>query len=135
MGMPPSTILARHLTQVSANNSSVAVVKDANLKMYHVMSVKQSIREDLAQHSYQFSCRAADWSKMSFSHVPMQFEPGNRMCQTTFNICEELESFKRLGVYEEIAKEKATRHHYPRDSSSLPSPMSMRDQQERRLGL
>ena len=39
----------------------------------------------------KFSCRAADWTKMSFSHVPMQFEPlelhvvtlwGNRMCQT-----------------------------------------------------
>ena len=77
VGMPPSTILARRLTEVSANNSSVAVVKDANLKMYHVMSVKQSLREDLAEHSYQFnfSCRAADWSKLSFSHVPMQFEP------------------------------------------------------------
>ena len=35
--VPPSTILARHLTEVSANNSSVAVIKDANLKMYHVM--------------------------------------------------------------------------------------------------
>ena len=43
--------------------------------MYHVMSVKQSLREDLAEHSYQFSCRAADWSRSSFSHVPMQFEP------------------------------------------------------------
>ena len=51
------------------------MVKDANLKMYHVMSVKQSLREDLAEHSYQFSCRAADWSRLSFSHVPMQFEP------------------------------------------------------------
>ena len=73
--LPPSTVLARHIADVSANNSSVAVVKDANLKMYHVMSLKQSLREDLAEHSYQFSCRAADWSKMSFSHVPMQFEP------------------------------------------------------------
>ena len=34
-GMPPSTILARHIADVSANNASVAVVKDANLKMYH----------------------------------------------------------------------------------------------------
>ena len=59
---------------MSANNSSVAVVKDANLKMYHVMSVKKSLREDLAEHSYQFSRRAADWSRLSFSHVPM-FEP------------------------------------------------------------
>ena len=39
------------------------------------MSVKQSLRgEDFAEHSYQFSCRAADWSSMSFSQVPMQFE-------------------------------------------------------------
>ena len=36
-GMPPSTVLARHLTEVSIKNSAVAVVKDANLKMYHVM--------------------------------------------------------------------------------------------------
>ena len=39
------------------------------------MFVKQSLREDLTEHSYQFSCRAADWSRLSFSHVPMQFEP------------------------------------------------------------
>ena len=48
-GLPPPTVLARHLADVSANNSSVAV-KDANLKMHHVMSVKQSLREDLAEH-------------------------------------------------------------------------------------
>ena len=71
-GLPPSTILARHLTDVTANSS---VVKDSSLKLYHVMSVKQSLGEELAEHSYQFSCRAADWSKMSFSHLPMQFEP------------------------------------------------------------
>ena len=49
--------------------------KRFDLKMYHVMSVKQSLREDLAEHSYQFSCRAADSPTMSFSQVPMQFEP------------------------------------------------------------
>ena len=74
-GLPPATLLARHLSEVTANSSAVAVVKDSNLKMYHVMSVKQSPREDLAEHSYQFSCRAADWSSMSFSQVPIQFEP------------------------------------------------------------
>ena len=73
-GLPPPTILAQHLREASAN-SAVAVVKDANLKMYHAMSAKQSLREDLAEHLYQFSCRAADWSRMSPSHVPMQFEP------------------------------------------------------------
>ena len=50
-------------------------VKNANLKMYHVMSVKQTLREDLAEHAYQFSCRAADWSRSDFSSVPMRFEP------------------------------------------------------------
>ena len=55
-GMPPSTRLARHLTEVSANTSEIVVVKDTNLKMYHVMSIKQSLGEDLAEHSYQFSC-------------------------------------------------------------------------------
>ena len=33
------------------------------MKMYHVMSVKQTLREDLAECAYQFSCRAADWSR------------------------------------------------------------------------
>ena len=41
--MPPSTILARHLTEVSVNHSEIAIAKDANLKMYHVMSVKQTL--------------------------------------------------------------------------------------------
>ena len=66
---------ARHLHEVKTSNSAVTVVKDSDLKMYHVMSVGQSPRGDLAEHSYQFSCKAADWSNMSFSQVPMQFEP------------------------------------------------------------
>ena len=74
-GMPPSTVLAQHIAEMSANDASVAIVRDADLKMYHIMSVKQSLREDLAERSCQFSCRAADWSKMSFSQVPMQLEP------------------------------------------------------------
>ena len=57
-GLALETLLARHLHEVKTSNSAVAVV---NLKLYHVMSVKQSLREDLAEHSYQFSCRAADW--------------------------------------------------------------------------
>ena len=48
-GMPPSTILAKRLTEVSANNSEIAVVKDSNLKMYHAMFVKQTLREDLGR--------------------------------------------------------------------------------------
>ena len=139
--MPPPTVLARHLTEVSANNSDVAVVRDANLKMYHVMSVKQTLREDLAEHSHQFSCRAADWSRSAFCAVPMQFEPlelhvVNALGQQevpdyfqqpakaiTEDVCvmrgpdaeewiqavrEEIESFKRLGVYEEVPRKDAT---------------------------
>ena len=74
-GTSSCKLLARHLSDVTADSSAVAVVKDSDLKMYHVMSVKQSLREDLAEHSYQCSCRAGDWSSMSFSRVPMQFEP------------------------------------------------------------
>ena len=49
-------------------------MKDTNLKVYHVMSVKQTLRED-SEHAYQFSCRAADWTRSDFRSVPMQFEP------------------------------------------------------------
>ena len=129
--------LAKYLTEVSVNNSEVAVVKDVNLKMYHVMSVKQTLREDLAEHSCQFSCRAADWSRPAFSSVLMQFEPlelhvvdalGQQEVPDYFQqpakaiaedvsvmrgpqsqewiqaVCEEIESFKRLGVYEEVPR-------------------------------
>ena len=137
-GMRPSTILARHLTEVSVNNSEIAVAKDANLKMYHVMSVKQALREDLAEHSYQSSCRAADWSRSAFCSVPMQFEPlelhvvdawGQQEVPDYFQqpakvitedvmrgpyalewiqaVREEIESFKRLGVYEEVPRKNA----------------------------
>ena len=139
-GMPPSTVLARHLTEASVNNSEIAVVRDANLKMYHVMSVKQTLREDLAEHSYQFSCRAADWSRSPFCSVPLQFEPlelhvvdalgqqevpdcfqqpaktttedvsvmrGPQALEWIQAVREEIESFKRLGVYEEMLKKNA----------------------------
>ena len=140
-GMAPSTVLARHLTEVPVNNSEVVVVRDANLKMYHVMSVKQTLHEDLAEHSYQFSCRAADWSRSAFCSVPMQFEPlelhvvdalgqqevpdyfqkpakaitedvsvtrGPQALEWIQAVREEIESFKRLGVYEEVLKKNAT---------------------------
>ena len=69
------TVLRQRVSEVSSSNSAVAVVKDSDLKMYHVMSVQQSFREDLAEHSYQFSCRASDWSRVSSAQVPLQFEP------------------------------------------------------------
>ena len=108
--------------------------------MYHVMSVKQSLRGDLA-HSYQFSCRAADWSSMSFSRVPMQFKPlelrvvealgqqdvpeyfqqpaqaiteavsvmrGPQAQEWIQAVREEIASFKKLGVCEELPREHAT---------------------------
>ena len=49
--------------------------KENDLRLYHVMSVKQSLREDLAEHSYQFCSRASDWSCLTFAQVPLQFEP------------------------------------------------------------
>ena len=131
--MPPPTVLA--------NNLETAAAKHANLKMYHVMSVKQTLREDLAEHAYQFSCRAADWSRSDFCSVPMQFEPlelhvvdalGQQEVPDYFQqpakaatedvsvmrgpqaqgwilaVREEIESFKRLGVYEEVPKGSAT---------------------------
>ena len=95
-GLPPEILLARHLREVKTSNSANAVVKNSDLKMYHVMSVKQSLREDLAEHSYQFSCRAADWSSMFLSQVPMQFGPL------------ELHVVDALGVYEELPIDHAT---------------------------
>ena len=131
--MPPPTVLAK--------NMEIAGAKDANLKMYHVMSVKQTLREDLDEHAYQFSCSAADWSRSDFCSVPMQFEPlelhvvdalgqqavpdyfqqpakavtedvsvmrGPQAQEWILAVREEIESFKRLGVYEEVPKRSAT---------------------------
>ena len=66
---------AEALSQVHA-----VALKDPSLKMYHVMSVKQTLREDLAECAYQFSCRAADWSRSDMHAVPMQFEPLELHC-------------------------------------------------------
>ena len=73
--MPPPTRLSGPMPEPLANSVGVEGAKDANLKMHHVMSVKQTLREDLAEHAYQFSCRAADRSRSDFRSVPMQFEP------------------------------------------------------------
>ena len=66
--------MRQHVEEIASNNLPVAVVRDNDLKMYHAMSMKQSFREDLAEHCYQFSCRASDWPCMSFAHAPLQFE-------------------------------------------------------------
>ena len=42
-----------------------------------MMYAKQSLGEDLAEHSYQFSCLAADRSAMSFATIPLQLEPAD----------------------------------------------------------
>ena len=139
--MPPPTRLSHLSPELAVHSVGIEGVKNTNLKMYHVMSVKQTLREDLAEHAYQFSCRAADWSRSDFSSVPMRFEPfelhvvdalGQQEVPDYFQqpakaiaedvsvmrgpyalewICavrEEIESFKRLGVCEEVPKGKAT---------------------------
>ena len=143
--MPPPTrlsLLNHELAVHSVGSQRMKeAVKNANLKMYHVMTVKQTLREDLAEHAYQFSCRAADWSRSDFSSVHMRFEPlelhvvdalGQQEVPDYFQqpakaitedvsvmkgpdslewiqaVLDEIESFKRLGVYEEVPKGKAT---------------------------
>ena len=139
--MPPPTRLTGSKLEPLVHSVGTEGARDANLKMYHVMSVKQTLREDLAEHAYQFSCRVADWSRSDFRSVPMQFEPvelhivdalGQQEVPDYFQqpakaitgdvsvmrgpyalewICavrEEIESFKRLGVYEEVPKGSAT---------------------------
>ena len=73
--MPPPTCLIRGKRKEALSQVHAVALKDTSLKMYHVMSVKQTLREDLAECAYQFSCRAADWSRSDMHAVPMQFEP------------------------------------------------------------
>ena len=47
--MPPPTRLSGSNPELLAHNVGTEGVKDTNLKMYHVMSVKQTLREDLAE--------------------------------------------------------------------------------------
>ena len=90
--MPPPTMLARPTIEMSASNTETTGVKDANLKMYHVMSIKQTLREDLAEHAYQlavelqighdltsalYHCSLSLWNSMLLMHWD------NRKCQTT----------------------------------------------------
>ena len=73
--MPPPTCLVKGKTAEALSQVHAVALKDTSLKMYHVMSVKQTLREDLAECAYQFSCKAADWSRSDMHAVPMQFEP------------------------------------------------------------
>ena len=139
--MPPPTCLLKGKEAEALSQVHAVALKDPSLKMYHVMSVKQTLREDLAECAYQFSCRAADWSRSDMNAVPMQFEPlelhvidalGQQEVPDYFQqpakaitedvsvmkgphaqewiaaVLEEIESFKRLGVYEEVPKGQAT---------------------------
>ena len=139
--MPPSTQLAEGTQRKVGSQVHAVAPKDSSLKLYHVMSVKQTLREDLAECAYQFSCRAADWSRSDLHVVPMQFEPlelhvidalGQQEVPDYFQqpakaitedvsvmkgphaqewiaaVLEEIESFKRPGVYEEVPKGSAT---------------------------
>ena len=144
--MPPPTCLIKGKTTETLSQVHAVALKDTSLKLYHVISVKQTLREDLAECAYQFSCRAADWSRSDMHAVPMQFEPlelhvidalGQQEVPDYFQqpakaitedvsvmrgphaqewiaaVLEEIESFKRLGVYEEVPKEDATSHPLP----------------------
>ena len=139
--MPPPTCLLKGKEAEALSQVHAVALKDPSLKMYHVMSVKQTLREDLAECAYQFSCRAADWSRSDMHAVPMQFEPlelhvidalGQQEVPDYFQqpakaitedvsvmkgphaqewiaaVLEEIGSFKRLGVYEEVPKGQAT---------------------------
>ena len=139
--MPPPTCLLKGKRIGALDQVHAVAVKDSSLKMYHVMSVKQTLREDLAECAYQFSCRAADWTRSDMHAVPMQFEPlelhvvdalGQQEVPDYFQqpakaiteevsvmkgpdaqewiaaVLEEIESFKRLGVYEEVPRSEAT---------------------------
>ena len=139
--MPPPTRLTDSVPRKVANQMNAAAAKESTLKLYHVMSVKQTLREDLAECAYQFICRAADWSRSDMHSVPMRFEPlelhvidalGQQEVPDYFQqpakaitedvsvmrgpyaqewiaaVLEEIESFKRLGVYEEVPKGSAT---------------------------
>ena len=72
--MPPLTRLAESAQRKVGCQAHAVAPKDSSLKLYHVMSVKQTLREDLAECAYQFSCRAADWTRSDLHVVPMQFE-------------------------------------------------------------
>ena len=139
--MPPLTRLAEGAQRKVGSQVHAVAPKDSSLKLYHVMSVKQTLREDLAECACQFSCRAADWSRSDLHVVPMQFEPlelhvidalGQQEVPDYFQqpakaitedvsvmrgpyaqewiaaVLEEIESFKKLGVYEEVPKGSAT---------------------------
>ena len=73
--MPPLTRLAENAQRKVGSQVHAVTPKGSSLKLYHVMSVKQTLREDLAECAYQFSCRAADWSRSDLHVVPVQFEP------------------------------------------------------------
>ena len=140
--MPPLTRLAEGMQRKVGSQVHAVAPKDSSLKLYHVMSVKQTLREDLAECAYQFSCRAADWTRSDLHVAPMQFEPlelhvidalGQQEVPDYFQqpakavtedvsvmrgpyaqewiaaVLEEIESFKRLGVYEEVPKGSATK--------------------------
>ena len=50
--MPPSTRLAEGAQRKVGRQVHAVAPKDSSLKLYHVMSVKQTLREDLAECAY-----------------------------------------------------------------------------------
>ena len=123
--MPPPTCLLKGKKAEALSQVHAVALKDPGLKMYHVMSVKQTLREDLAECAYQFS-----WFEPLELHVvdalgqqevPDYFQQPAKAITEDVSVMkgpyaqewiaavlEEIESFKRLGVYEEVPKGHAT---------------------------
>ena len=53
--MPPPTCLIKGKKKEALSQVHAVSLKDTSLKMYHVMSVKQTLRDHLAECAYQFS--------------------------------------------------------------------------------
>ena len=51
--MPPPTCLIKGKRAEALSQVHAVAMKDTSLKLYHVMSVKQTLREDLAEYAYQ----------------------------------------------------------------------------------
>ena len=81
--MPPPTRLSILNSELAVHSVGLEGAKNTNLKMYHVMSVKQTLREDLAEHAYQlavgqlighdrifirYQCDLSLWNCMLWTH-------------------------------------------------------------------
>ena len=82
--MPPPTRLSLLNPELAIHSVGSQGMKDAvknanRHKMYHVMSVEQTLREDLAEHAYQFSCRQPIGHDQTFIQYPCDLSHWNCM--------------------------------------------------------